>query len=92
MKKLIRFALALIVILLIAFTIFWFARPADVNFDEARSALPNAAYSRFADIDGVRIHYQEKGVRRAARVDSRVHWRQPSRGKTSSSRSRSSSA
>ena len=62
MKKLARFALALIVILLVAFTIFWFARPADVDFDEARSSLPNAAYSHFADVDGVRIHYQEKGA------------------------------
>ena len=62
MKKFHRFALALIAILLIAFTIFWFARPADVNFEEARAAVPHAAYSRFADIDGVRVHYQEKGA------------------------------
>src|SRR5262245_59421292 len=61
MNKVIRFLQALIVILAVAFTIFWFARPADVNFDEARAAVPNAAYSRFADIDGVRVHYQEKG-------------------------------
>src|SRR5262245_29537660 len=61
-KKLIRFALAAIVILLVAFMVFWFARPADVNFDEARAALPNAAYSRFADVDGMRIHYQERGA------------------------------
>src|SRR5262249_23622919 len=62
MKKLARFALLIIIILLVAFTVFWFARSADVNFDEARAALPNAAYSRFADVDGVRIHYQEKGA------------------------------
>ncbi|MGH9769923.1 MAG: alpha/beta fold hydrolase [Blastocatellia bacterium] len=62
MKRLTRILLALIVILIIAFTIFWFARPADVNFDEARASLPNAASSRFADVDGVRIHYQEKGA------------------------------
>src|SRR5215475_8783612 len=61
MKKLIRIALAAIVILIVAFTVFWFARPADVNFSEARAALPNAAYSRFADVDGLRIHYQERG-------------------------------
>src|SRR5215468_8516825 len=61
MKKLIRIALAAIAILLFAFTIFWFARPADVDFGEARALVPNAAYSRFADVDGVRIHYQEKG-------------------------------
>ncbi|MBO0862978.1 MAG: alpha/beta hydrolase [Chloracidobacterium sp.] len=62
MKKLTRYALWLIAILLVAFTIFWFARPADVNFDRARSTVPNAEYSRFADVDGVRIHYQEKGA------------------------------
>ncbi|MBO0726866.1 MAG: alpha/beta hydrolase [Blastocatellia bacterium] len=62
MKKFTRYALWLIAILLVAFAIFWFARPADVNFDEARAAVPNADYSRFADVDGVRIHYQEKGV------------------------------
>src|SRR6266545_3605921 len=62
MKKLIRFALAAIAVLLVAFTIFWFARPADVDFGEARALVPNAAYSRFADVDGVRIHYQEKGA------------------------------
>jgi pimeloyl-ACP methyl ester carboxylesterase len=61
MKKFNRFALALVAILLVAFTIFWFARPADVNFDEARAAVPHAAFSHFADIDGVRVHYQEKG-------------------------------
>lgn len=62
MKKFSRYALALIALLLIAFAIFWFARPADVNFDEARASVPHAAYSRFADIHGVRIHYQEKGA------------------------------
>jgi len=62
MKKFIRYALALIAILLIAFTIFWFARPSDANFDEARATLPNAAYSHFADVGSVRIHYQEKGA------------------------------
>jgi hypothetical protein len=62
MKKFSRYALALIVILLVAFTAFWFSRPADVNFDEARTAVPHAAYSHFADVDGVRIHYQEKGA------------------------------
>ncbi len=62
MKKLIRFALVLVAILLIAFTIFWFARDADVNFDETRASVPNSAYSRFAEVDGVRIHYQEKGA------------------------------
>ncbi len=61
MKRLTRILLTLIVILLVAFAIFWFARPADVDFDEARASLPNSVYSRFADVDGVRLHYQEKG-------------------------------
>ncbi|MFN2512156.1 MAG: alpha/beta fold hydrolase [Pyrinomonadaceae bacterium] len=46
----------------IAFTVFWFARPADVSFEEVRAEVPFSESSRFAEIDGVRIHYQEKGV------------------------------
>ncbi len=52
----------LLAILAIALTVFWFARPADVSFDEVRSSIPNSEYSRFIDVDGVRVHYQEKGV------------------------------
>ena len=62
MKKLLKVLLVLVVIAAIAFTIFWFARPADVSFDEVRASVPNSAYSHFADIDGVRVHYQEKGT------------------------------
>jgi pimeloyl-ACP methyl ester carboxylesterase len=62
MKKLLKVLLVLVVIAGVAFTVFWFARPADVSFDEARASVPNSEYSRFADIDGLRIHYQEKGV------------------------------
>ncbi|HEV7745987.1 MAG TPA: alpha/beta hydrolase [Pyrinomonadaceae bacterium] len=62
MKKLLKLGLALIVIVAIALTIFWFARPANVSFDEVRAVVPNSDYSHFADIDGVRIHYQEKGT------------------------------
>jgi hypothetical protein len=61
-KKLLKLLLALIVIAVIALTVFWFARPADLSFDEVRASVPNSAYSHFADIDGVRIHYQEKGT------------------------------
>jgi pimeloyl-ACP methyl ester carboxylesterase len=61
MKKLSRTLLVLILILAVAFTVFWFARPADVDFDEARAGVPYSAYSRFADVDGLRVHYQEKG-------------------------------
>ncbi len=52
----------LLAILAIALTVFWFARPADVSFDEVRNSIPNSEYSHFADVDGVRVHYQEKGV------------------------------
>jgi pimeloyl-ACP methyl ester carboxylesterase len=61
-KKLLKLLLALIVIAGIALTVFWFARPADLSFDNFRAGVPNSAYSHFADIDGVRIHYQEKGM------------------------------
>ena len=61
-KKLLRLFLVLIVIAAIVITVFWFARPADVSFDELRATVPNSEYSHFADIDGVRIHYQEKGT------------------------------
>ena len=50
------------VIAAIALTVFWYARPADLSFDEVRAGVPNSAYSHFADIDGVRVHYQEKGT------------------------------
>lgn len=62
MKKLLKVLLLLLVIAAIGLTVFWFARPADVSFDEARASVPNSDYSHFADIDGVRIHYQEKGT------------------------------
>jgi pimeloyl-ACP methyl ester carboxylesterase len=61
-KKFLKILTALLVIAVVAFTVFWFARPVDVSFDEARADVPFAEYSRFADIDGVRIHYQEKGT------------------------------
>jgi pimeloyl-ACP methyl ester carboxylesterase len=61
-KKILKLLFALSVIAVIALTVFWFARPADLSFDEVRASVPNSAYSHFADIDGVRIHYQEKGT------------------------------
>lgn len=61
MKKLLKVLLTLVVIAAIALVIFWFSRPADVSFDEVRAEVPNSAYSHFAEIDGVRLHYQEKG-------------------------------
>jgi pimeloyl-ACP methyl ester carboxylesterase len=62
MKKLLKVLLILFSVAVIALIVFWFARPADVSFDEVRAGIPNAEYSHFADIDGVRIHYQEIGT------------------------------
>jgi len=62
MKKFLKLLLALVVIGAVALTVFWFARPADVSFEEVRAGVPNSDYSHFAEIDGVRIHYQDKGT------------------------------
>jgi len=62
LKTFLKLLLTLIVIAAIAFTVFWFARPGDVSFEEVRAGVPYSESSRFAEIDGVRIHYQEKGV------------------------------
>jgi pimeloyl-ACP methyl ester carboxylesterase len=60
-KKLAKLLLAVVVLAVIVFTIFWFSRPADVSFEQYRASFPNSNYSHFAEVDGVRIHYQEKG-------------------------------
>lgn len=66
MKKLLRLVLLLLVAGVAAFTVFWYSRPADLNFEEFRANVPHAAASRFADVQGVgRVHYQEKGRGRA---------------------------
>ena len=62
MRRLLKVLLVLVVIAAFALTVFWFVRPADVSFDEVRASVPNSDYSHFADIDGVRIHYQEMGA------------------------------
>ncbi|HBB87505.1 MAG TPA: hypothetical protein DC047_07820 [Blastocatellia bacterium] len=36
-------------------------RPSDVEWDSNREAVFNADYSRFAEVDGVTVHYQEAG-------------------------------
>jgi pimeloyl-ACP methyl ester carboxylesterase len=36
-------------------------RPSDVEFDKNRAVVFHADYSRFADVDGVNVHYQEAG-------------------------------
>ncbi len=61
MKKVLKVVSIVVVLATVALTVFWFARPADVSFDEVRASVPYSDYSHFADIDGVRIHYQEKG-------------------------------
>src|ERR1700730_338580 len=62
LKKFLKLLLVLIAIAAIVITVIWFARPTDLSFDELRAAVPNSEYSHFAEIDGVRIHYQEKGT------------------------------
>ncbi len=61
LKKLLKILPAIIAVLIIAFTIFWFARPVDVSFEDLKAGVPHAEYSKFAEINGVKIHYQEKG-------------------------------
>ena len=63
-RRLVRPAniLKFLVFLVILLTVFWFARPYDTDFDEARSQVPFAEYSHFANLGSVRIHYQEKGT------------------------------
>jgi pimeloyl-ACP methyl ester carboxylesterase len=66
MKQLLRLLLLLFVAAAVAFTAFWYARPADLDFEEHRAAVPHAAASRFAEVEGVgRVHYQEQGAGRA---------------------------
>jgi len=62
MKKFLKIVLLIVMLAIVALTVFWFVRPADVSFDQVRASVPNSNYSHFADIDGVRIHYQEKGT------------------------------
>ena len=61
-KKTLKVLFLFIALGAVALTVFWFARPADVSFEQHRASSPNSAYSHFIDIDGVRIHYQEKGT------------------------------
>ncbi len=46
-----------------------FLRPRDVDWEKDREAVFHADYSRFADIEGVRVHYQETGRMRRATGD-----------------------
>lgn len=60
-KKLFKILLVLTAILGVAFTMFWLSRPADVLFEDYKSEIPHSEYSKFAEINGVKLHYQEKG-------------------------------
>jgi len=62
MKKLLRILLTLLALLLVGLAIFWFSRPLDVDFEAVRSQVPHAEFSHFADLDGLRVHYQECGT------------------------------
>lgn len=62
LRTILKVLLAMIVLSLVALSVFWFARPVDLSFDQLQTSIPNSEYSHFADIDGVRIHYQEKGA------------------------------
>jgi pimeloyl-ACP methyl ester carboxylesterase len=61
MKKSLKILSILIGILIVGFGTFWYSRPLDVDFESARAEIPHAENSRFADLDGLRVHYQEKG-------------------------------
>jgi pimeloyl-ACP methyl ester carboxylesterase len=66
MKKLLRLLLLLSIVAAIGFAVFWYSRPADLDFEAFRAAVPHADASRFAEVEGVgRVHYQEKGTGRA---------------------------
>jgi len=62
LRTFLRLLLALVAIVAIAFTVFWFARPADISFEQVRATVPHSEYSHFAEIDGVHVHYQDKGT------------------------------
>ena len=36
-------------------------RPKDAEWEQHRDAIFHADYSRFAEVDGIRVHYQEAG-------------------------------
>jgi pimeloyl-ACP methyl ester carboxylesterase len=44
------------------------SRPRDVVWEEHKQELPHSEHSRFLDVDGVRVHYQEAGAADAPAV------------------------
>lgn len=61
MKKLARIVLLLLAFAVVAFAAFWYTRPYDLDFASHRALVPHADDSRFVEVDGVRVHFQEKG-------------------------------
>ena len=71
MKPFLKLLPALLVIAAVALTLFWFARPADVSFDEVRARVPNQT-TAFQRPSTRRMHYR-KGDGNTARLASRLH-------------------
>ncbi len=61
LKKSLIILILLIALLTTGFTAFWFSRSNDVSFEEYKAEIPNSEYSKFVEVDGIRLHYQEKG-------------------------------
>jgi pimeloyl-ACP methyl ester carboxylesterase len=61
MKKRYWFAAASVSAVVASVAAKLFLRPGDVEWDKNRDAVFNADYSRFIEVDGVRVHYQEAG-------------------------------
>ena len=61
LKTILRICCILVMLAAAAMTVFWFSRPADVVFDELKASVPHSQFSKFADLDGLRIHYLDKG-------------------------------
>lgn len=62
MKKLLKFIVGVLAVGAVLLTIFWFVRPADIRLEELPCPIPHQAYSHFASVDHIRLHYQEKGT------------------------------
>ncbi len=60
-KKILKICFVVILAAIAALAVFWFSRPADVVFEDLKSSVPHSQFSKFADLDGLRIHYLEKG-------------------------------
>jgi pimeloyl-ACP methyl ester carboxylesterase len=61
MIKLLKFVGGIVVVALVLLGIFWFTRPDDIKLEDVKTPIPHQAYSHFATVDQVRLHYQEKG-------------------------------